>query len=1523
MKRILGVLIAFGLFQSAQAGLVCSEEHDGIAYFAFGSPNKIERFDLTADSWMAAIPLESPPTAMTVDDTGIYLAFGANVFRTRLDGSDATPLCTTGYSVHGLHAGGTYLFSVYSSGLYARVKSVNKSTGVVADDMSSYVHSLNGSSFAPSLGKLFGRTQGISPSDIVQVVASADGTLSGSQDSPYHGDYASASRTWVFPDDSKVVDDSGTVYRTSDLTYAGSFGQHVDAIAFSGNSPLIANNGVIFACTESFLEIGRFIPVNRPVVLFVRGAHVYAFSTGGLHGVALEKIALADFTPRPTLPVIDPESVDYVADHIEQGVGDIFYILSKKHGNVFRWSLSSRSYGPSIPLTGTPSYMTYSAELDRLYVAYSSGKITKIDVGSGSIVEDGFVNSPQTPRGLAAAGKHLFVCDPSGAWVSHFTYNEHGGLVDQQDWNHYSHEYKWSARNKKMYFFRDDTSPNDLLWEDISDDGKIGAKQDSPYHSSTGITHPIRVKPDGSTVLLGSGRQYDAIGLTVLNALPHAISDAVWKSGQLFTLSPDGGNSLFKQWTPAFSDSTSFFFNGSPMRCFDVSVGFVLVVNQAGDTKFIVPSGELESLSLQIDSDPPNVGSSFPLDYGAYLVHAGTVVTSSVPVEVDGGGIRYRCAGWRATGCDPATGSTHEFIATISLNSTLTWRWDPVQYWLNAEIVGDGAVNASNGWRNAGVDLELVATPDFGGRFIRWVGDVPASMASSSSITLKMDQPRNIRAVFASFDGGDGSLSGDWPMYGNGPAHAGYFPGVVSSGVITQKWARSFANANPVAVGEGRVYITPEVRFGDAFIYAVDEASGTNLWRHAFGSSYAVHPPSYDSRNVYVQQSIGSGSPTWLCSFNASTGVMNWRSSTSAQWEHYYSPTIADGGIWVNGGTYGGLYGFDQPTGSQRFFYGGLEQYDEWAPAYCEGVLYSWVEGNFRAHHPLTGAPIWSIDLGWNWSGWTMDRAIAVADGFGFVVGNPNLYAVDLTDRHREWVVSGSFQRTPVVADGIVYAISGSNVHAYDAVTGTRLYTYSASASLGYNMVVCDNALFASSGSQTYVFDLWRQTPRQQLPVGGHLALANDALLVAGGSGVYSFDLTSGFVSHTLNVEGAPLRLKTPEPDYGSYPVVDGAPLSLKIDPTPMTNGQTRYVFAGWTGTGSAAGGGTNHLVDFTATANTTVTWIWRLEHWLELVAGHGEITGAVSGWKPQGFVYDLYPSNAVGYVFNHWLTNGVDAGHAVPLSVTLSAPIQVEAVFGPAFIDVTDITRSEIVNWTLNRQTGTYMATLSVSNPSDSAKILTEPFWFVLKPSPYARLMHPDGVEPVSGWPYADITVRVNEAIGLVGDGDTALDPGESVLVRGIEVFSYDRSIPIGYVYGIWADPPESYGINVNLDTDGDGIPNLWEDQFANLSPNNPYDAHGDDDGDGVGNFNEYISDTDPTDAESVMRIRGIQSAPDGIQLRWTGGVQAKQIIEFSRDLKVWHPCHTNQPPTGITNSVQFPGAESALFFRIRVEGR
>ena len=52
----------------------------------------------------------------------------------------------------------------------------------------------------------------------------------------------------------------------------------------------------------------------------------------------------------------------------------------------------------------------------------------------------------------------------------------------------------------------------------------------------------------------------------------------------------------------------------------------------------------------------------------------------------------------------------------------------------------------------------------------------------------------------------------------------------------------------------------------------------------------------------------------------------------SAQWERYYAPTIYDGSVYVNGGYYGGMYGFDAFGGAQQWF-NSLPQYDEWTPA--------------------------------------------------------------------------------------------------------------------------------------------------------------------------------------------------------------------------------------------------------------------------------------------------------------------------------------------------------------------------------------------------------------------------------------------------------------------------------------------------------------------------------------------------------------------------------------------------------------
>ena len=62
----------------------------------------------------------------------------------------------------------------------------------------------------------------------------------------------------------------------------------------------------------------------------------------------------------------------------------------------------------------------------------------------------------------------------------------------------------------------------------------------------------------------------------------------------------------------------------------------------------------------------------------------------------------------------------------------------------------------------------------------------------------------------------------------------------------------------------------------------------------------------------------------------------------------------------------------------------------------------------------------------------------------------------------------------------------------------------------------------------------------------------------------------------------------------------------------------------------------------------------------------------------------------------------------------------------------------------------------------------------------------------------------------------------------------------------GNWMTTPVSDTIQLLLDSDGDGIPDVWE--IANgLNPNNAADAGYDSDGDGYNNLEEYVNNTNP----------------------------------------------------------------------------
>ena len=530
----------------------------GIGYLPSDNGTTFQRYDIANQQWLSPVTLANSPggaTATHVDADGIYVAYGRSVMRYRLDGTSPTHLINANDNVHAIHSDGNLLFANHSTGLYAKLISFDKNTNTMIDTVERYVDSVSGSSISTTANKIFGRTIGVSPSDITYAAYDDAGNFGNVAGSPYHGDYPNASKTWVFPLGTKVVDNSGTVYATSNLTRLSSFGTSITDIAFLGSDvPIVLSGNTLTAYTSTILPAASKTLSQPATEILVNSQNVIAFNPNPAdpRRYTTQVVALSDLrAPEPGQPV-NPVGLRYTPDKIELAADGTMLILDKETESIFRWNPVTQQYGATIPLVNVPSYMAYSAETNTIYTAYSSGLINKMDLGAATPTESPLTVLATGPSGLSTAGRYVFAMDGSGAWGTHYTFEPDGTQISAVDWNYYSTEFIWNAANSKMYFFRDSTSPNDLLWEDIGADGKIGRYFDSPLHDSAGFIHPIRVAPDGSVVILGSGMVHDGTTLARKSGgLGNAVSDIAWLNGNVYTIRNNGGNTQFQQWTGA------------------------------------------------------------------------------------------------------------------------------------------------------------------------------------------------------------------------------------------------------------------------------------------------------------------------------------------------------------------------------------------------------------------------------------------------------------------------------------------------------------------------------------------------------------------------------------------------------------------------------------------------------------------------------------------------------------------------------------------------------------------------------------------------------------------------------------------------------------------------------------------------------------------------------------------------------------------------------------------------------------
>ena len=159
-----------------------------------------------------------------------------------------------------------------------------------------------------------------------------------------------------------------------------------------------------------------------------------------------------------------------------------------------------------------------------------------------------------------------------------------------------------------------------------------------------------------------------------------------------------------------------------------------------------------------------------PSPSGATSQPSNAVITASIlNSPVISGTTQYVCTGWSGTG-SLASGSGASTTFTITNDTILTWQWK-TNYWIGLGTSGAGTLSQASAWCAVGTNVVVNTTPGVDSVFDTWLGDTNGASISGTQITFAVNAPRNITASFL-------------PILWNISASAGANGSVSPSGVV-------------------------------------------------------------------------------------------------------------------------------------------------------------------------------------------------------------------------------------------------------------------------------------------------------------------------------------------------------------------------------------------------------------------------------------------------------------------------------------------------------------------------------------------------------------------------------------------------------------------------------------------------------------------------------------------------------------------------------------------------------------------
>jgi hypothetical protein len=341
--------------------------------------------------------------------------------------------------------------------------------------------------------------------------------------------------------------------------------------------------------------------------------------------------------------------------------------------------------------------------------------------------------------------------------------------------------------------------------------------------------------------------------------------------------------------------------------------------------------------------------------------------------------------------------------------------------------------------------------------------------------------------------------------------------------------------------------------------------------------------------------------------------------------------------------------------------------------------------------------------------------------------------------------VSSDFTGTIVTIDSVDFAFSGLPASFWYDSGSTHTFAYL-------------SPLIVAPNSKAYV---WTSTIGLSTAQSGTIAISSFGTLTGNYKTRYYLAVTSAYGS--------------PSPASKWYD--SGTSIAASVNsPVPGSTG-TRYVCAGWSGTGSVPASGAGATVTFQIVAPSTLIWNWNTQHYLTVVTDPlGLVTVPGEGWYDTAASATLTAPSVPTYNFVNWDVDGTSQGNGVnPIMLTINGPHTATAHYQQSSVEPLIVSITPLSTMIHTGQSVTFSSTVTGGSLPYSYQ------WYINDhPFPNATAWNWTFTPSSSGVYF--IYLRVTDTDNTTAQSQTARVDVISTPVGGISI-SQEKPLPIASI--------------------------------------------------------------------------------------------------------------------------------------------